>query len=80
MVVELVLRRFGDMVRGFGFGVSCGNGGGMGFLFIDFVYPIPQPLCTFDLSPLYTKLYVTHLFSPIKLHECSTPPAWKVMI
>ena len=47
---------------------------------IDFVYPIPQPLCTFDLSPLYTKLYVTHLFSPIKLHECSSPPAWKAMI
>ena len=47
---------------------------------IDFIYPIPQPLCTFDLSPLYTKLYVTHLFSPIKLHECSSPPAWKAMI
>ena len=44
----------------FGWGEACGNGGGMGFwllifcrfLFIDFIYPIPQPLCTFDLSLL----------------------------
>ena len=65
MVVELVLRRFGDMVGDWIWGEACGNGGGMGFWFIDivyrflvidfvidFIYPIPQLLCTYDLSPL----------------------------
>ena len=52
MVVELVLRRFGDMVGDWIWGEACGNGGGIGFGVelvemggtMVLVYPVPIPL------------------------------------